>query len=383
MDYYCSSKFTDLQVHVQGRLLYNCCNALPERIDLDWLESNPGKLFHTNTMIDDRKLMLDNKSCESCHFGCYRYEEKGLSSKRLEIRNHKHIDDPMAPLKNLSISLATDCNLTCMYCDPEFSSSWYRDIEKNGEHKLDGITIKNDNWSKLWSKMKQNLRSDETRFFNLLVNEIAMADHIEELSFLGGEPLLHNGLEKIVDSLDNKKITIVSGLGVSDSRLINFLKKFRDRKITFVVSGESTGKFFELLRFGISWKEFQDRIKVIEDHGFEIELTSAMSNISTLDFINFFETFQDRYFIRTNSLTQRPFLMPHVLDDDSKEVFMRHADLYPNVRQIQELKKSIEMTPSGTDRSNLGRYLKEFSARRSIDLEFLPKSFRDWVGIDR
>lgn len=383
MDYYCSSKFTDLQVHVQGKLLYNCCNALPERIDLDWLESNPGKLFHTNTMIDDRKLMLDNKSCESCHFGCYKYEEKGLSSKRLEIQNHKHIDDPMAPLKNLSISLATDCNLTCMYCDPEFSSSWYRDIEKNGEHKLDGITIKNDNWSKLWSKMKQNLRSDETRFFNLLVNEIAMADHIEELSFLGGEPLLHNGLEKIVDSLDNKKITIVSGLGVSDSRLINFLKKFRDRKITFVVSGESTGKFFELLRFGISWKEFQDRIKVIEDHGFEIELTSAMSNISTLDFINFFETFKDRYFIRTNPLTQRPFLMPHVLDDDSKEVFMRHADLYPNVRQIQELKKSIEMTPSGTDRSNLGRYLKEFSARRSIDLEFLPKSFRDWAGIDR
>ena len=124
MNYYCSTKFTDLQVHVQGRLLYNCCKAYPERVDLEWLEANPGKLFHTDTMLEDRKLMLEDKSCVSCHFGCYKYEEQGLSSTRLQKNTHEFIANPEAPLKNLSIALSTDCNLTCAYCGPEWSTTW-------------------------------------------------------------------------------------------------------------------------------------------------------------------------------------------------------------------------------------------------------------------
>ena len=57
MDYYCSAKFTELQVHVQSRLLYNCCKAYPERVNLDWLEENPGRLFHTDTMVEDLSLI--------------------------------------------------------------------------------------------------------------------------------------------------------------------------------------------------------------------------------------------------------------------------------------------------------------------------------------
>ena len=123
MDYYCSTKFTDLAVHVQGRLLYNCCKAYPERVNLDWLEANPGRLFHTETMLEDRRLMLDNKSCVSCHHGCYKYEEQGLSSARQEQLDTTNpasarISDPNAPLTSLSISLSTDCNLSCVYCAP-------------------------------------------------------------------------------------------------------------------------------------------------------------------------------------------------------------------------------------------------------------------------
>src|SRR6056300_450914 len=130
MDYYCSAKFTDLQVHVQSRLLYNCCKAYPERVDIEWLEANPGRLFHTDTMLADRKLMLEGKSCASCHHGCYKYEEQGLPSTRLQQHNHEVISDTGAPLKRLQISLSTDCNMTCMYCGPEWSTSWHKDIKK-------------------------------------------------------------------------------------------------------------------------------------------------------------------------------------------------------------------------------------------------------------
>jgi organic radical activating enzyme len=379
MDYYCSAKFTDLQVHVQSRLLYNCCVALPERINLDWLEANPGKLFYTDTMLDDRKTMLQDKSCKSCHFGCYKYEEKGLSSRRLEIRQPTYINDPMAPLRNLSISLSTDCNLTCMYCGPEFSSSWQKDIEKNGDYQMSGLTIQNDAWAKLWSKMKQKSRSTETKFLRLLLKEISMSD-ITELSLLGGEPLLNNGISKIIESAEDKKISITSGLGISANRLANFLEKFKHRKIKFILSAEATGSYFELLRYGRTWSDFQQRVKMLEDYGNEIEFTSVISNISYLDFVNFYEVYK-RYPIRTNPLTERPHMMPHVLDDNSKKQVLEKMNKYSNDPQVNKFIKSIETTPTATERADISTYLKDFSKRRSIDLNFLPESFRNWCGL--
>ena len=161
MDYHCNSKFKTLQVHVQGRLLYNCHKAFPERVDIEWLESNPGKLFHTETMMNHRRQMLDNKPCSSCHHGCYKLEEQGqLSTRLLEMKdNEKKIVDPQNEMETMLIMLATDCNLACVYCSPEFSTAWQREIETHGDYELEGHVITNDNWSKLWSSMKQRPRS--------------------------------------------------------------------------------------------------------------------------------------------------------------------------------------------------------------------------------
>jgi len=380
MDYYCSAKFTELQVHVQSRLLYNCCKAYPERVDLDWLEANPGRLFHTDTMLEDRRLMLDNKSCESCHHGCYKYEEQGLSSERQQHKNHTKISDPHAPIRHLDISLSTDCNLTCMYCSPEWSSSWQRDIEKNGAHNLDGYILDNDNFSNLWSKIKQKSRSTESRFFNILLNEIKLAVGLESIGILGGEPLLNNQLESVIDVAGDNSISITTGLGVSNSRLSNLLKKIKGKKIKFTVSAETTGKLFELLRYGISWKDFKEKVRMIEDNGNEIKFCSTISNLSILDFARFYDMYHERHAIIVASMSDRPFLMPHVLDDKSKQNFMDQTRSFDHVPHFKHIRKSIDKDPSDQDRRNFGDYLSQFSSRRSIDTSFLPAHLLKWCG---
>ena len=149
MDYYCSTKFKELLVNVQSRSIYNCCKAHPERVNIEWLEANPGKLFHTDTMINDRRAMIANKSCASCYYGCYKYEERGETSARQlnKNKNKDKIVDVYAPLMELQISLTSDCNLSCVYCSPEWSTAWHRDIEKNGDYILEGQVLKNNNWS--------------------------------------------------------------------------------------------------------------------------------------------------------------------------------------------------------------------------------------------
>jgi hypothetical protein len=245
MDYYCSTKFTDLQIHVPSRLLYNCCKAYPERVSVEWLEKNPGRLFNTDTMLKDRELMLENKSCSSCEFGCYKYERQGGVSARITTKHNDFINNPTADLKNLQISLSTDCNLTCAYCGPEWSTGWHTDITKNGSYKIKDTNLETTNWSKLWSRMKQKTRSTDTKFFNLILREISLAKNLESISLLGGEPLLHNKTLDLLNHLNNHKVLITSGLGVHTERLKLFLQNLKNQKVIFLISAESTGNFFE------------------------------------------------------------------------------------------------------------------------------------------
>ena len=377
MDYYCRTKFTNLQVNVQGRLLYNCCRAYPEKIDLDWLEDNPGRLFHTDTMLADRKLMLENKSCHSCHHGCYKYEEQGLPSYRQQWPHDPRITDPQADLRSLDIVLSTDCNLKCVYCSPDFSSSWQREIAEHGPYMLDGQVIKNEPRHNLWAKMKQKDRSAGSRFFQLLLSELALAKGLEKISFLGGEPLLNNQLEQIIERVEDKNISITSGLGISHKRLSTVLKKIKGKDVTFCLSAEATGEFFEFIRYGVSWQDFKQRVEMIEDHGHRIKFTATMSNISSQDFHRFLDHFGDRQ-IETSVLSGRQFLMPHVMDEVSKQKCLDNLNgvgkKYKNVLEM------IETDPHEIDRKNLGTYLKQLSLRRGAPLDFLPDHFLKWCG---
>ena len=382
MDYYCSAKFTELLAHVQSRSLYNCCKAYPERVNLDWLEANPGRLFHTDTMLQDRELMLENKSCASCYHGCYKYEEQGLSSTRQQYKNNTKISDPQAPLTTLQISLSTDCNLTCMYCSPEWSSSWYRDIDSKGEYLLDGTPVKQkDNWSKLWSKMKQTSRGAESRFFNLLLREIQLSAGLQNVTLLGGEPLLNNQLDQVLDHVSGKQVDIVTGLGVNNTRLAQVLHKIKGKDISFSISAEATGPLFELIRYGVTWGDFQERVNMIEDNGNRIKFLSTISNLSVLGFNQFHETYAKNHEIVLNPLTGTSWMMPHVLDDRSKDDFIASTEAKHNLPEFKNILDMIDKTPYERDRINTGDYLRQFTSRRSVSVDFLPAHFLDWCGL--
>jgi organic radical activating enzyme len=382
MEYYCSTKFTDLEVSVQSRLLYNCCKAYPERVDLDWLEANPGRLFHTDTMLQDRGLMLDNKSCVSCHHGCYKYEEQGLPSQRQQHKNTTKISDPQAPLSTLQISLSTDCNLTCMYCSPQWSSSWHRDIDNNGEYLLDGVPVKqNDKWSTLWAKMKQKSRGMESRFFQLLLREIKLSTGLQKVTLLGGEPLLNNQLDQVLEHVHGKKINIVTGLGVSHARLRQILQIIKGMDVSFSISAEATGPLFELIRHGVTWSDFRERVSMIEENGNSIQFISTISNLSVLGFNDFYDLYSKDHDIILNTLSDTAWMMPHVLDHRSKNDFIDSTQNKHNLPEFNTIFDMIDKTPEDKDRINTGDYLKQFSSRRSVDLDFLPEHFRKWCGL--
>lgn len=381
MEYYCSNKFTQMQVHIQGRLLYNCHKAYPERVDLKWLEDNPGMLFYTDQMLADRKLMLQNKPCGPCNHGCYQYEKKGLISQRILDKNFEtKITDPHAPLRTLQIMLSTDCNLACVYCSPEFSTKWQREVSNGGEYDLGGNSIANDNWSTLWGKIKQAKRSNETKFLTLLLREIELAKDLRRIVLLGGEPLLNNGLDDLIVSAQDKDITVITGLGISTDRLNKFVEKHKGSRIKFLISAESTNRSFEFIRHGSDWIDFVQKVDLIKKHGYEIEFCSVISNLCVFDFHNFYEQFSTTGKIHLTTLSGNYHMHPHVMDELSKKTCSEYVQTITDSQYRDNLIQMLEREPNDDERNTLGSYLRQLSTRRKCSLDFLPEHFLRWCG---
>jgi organic radical activating enzyme len=382
-DVYCSKKFRDLEIHVQSRLLFNCCKAWPERIQLDWLEKNPGKLFHTPTMIADRESMLAGKRSKSCDHGCYQHEDKNLVSARKNSVGKKITDPhPHYPLENLQISLSTDCRLTCAYCSSHWSTAWANDIRKNGEYLIDGYLNQENNWIKLWSKMKQNDRGIDSKFFNLVLKEISITPSIKKISILGGEPLLNNQLIEALDSIKNKEIQITSGLGVDNGRFMKIVDQIKSKKnISFCLSAESTNDVFEFVRYGARWDDFLQKIQYLKKNNISISFISTITNLTSFGIVSFYDLFGKEHEISYNPVSDRTFLQPNVLDDLSKKLLIESVKDRSDNAFFSQWLKSASQPYKDAERENLSIFLKEFSKRRNLKLDIFPDHFLKWLDI--
>jgi hypothetical protein len=203
---------------------------------------------------------------------------------------------------------------------------------------------------------------------------------LERISILGGEPLLNNQLEAVIDVSGDKKISITTGLGVSHSRLSKLLKKIKNKRINFSVSGETTGKFFELIRYGTKWEDFKERVKMIEDNGHKISFISTISNLSVMGFSDFHDLYSNKHKISISCLTERAWMMPHVLDPRSKNDFINSTQAKHNLPLFNTILQMIKPNALDKDRINMRNYIDQFASRRSVDLSFIPKHFLDWCG---
>ena len=377
---YCSKKFKELFVNVQERSVSNCCKAFPERVDIKWLEENSGKLFYTDTMVDDRVAMLEGKRTSACDFGCYKYEDLGLVSFR-SLADKKIISDPYNPMQTLILSLSLDCNLTCAYCGTASSTAWLNDIQENGEYKIEGYKNSNENWHKLWNKIKQSDRSVDSKFFSLIIKEISLSPNIKEIILQGGEPLLNNQLLELVDVIGDKRITIISGLGVSPDRFKKIIDRIKGKNIVFNISAESTGELFEFIRYGAVWKTFLEYLDYMKENQIKFRFISTITNLASFNFLEFYNMFSKDHTIYYNPVAERTFLQPNVLDDYSKEIFLKKTNDKKDDVFFQKYRQSLSQPFDKSMRVNLSSYLKQFSYRRNLNLNIFPRHFIEWLEL--
>ena len=390
-NYYCSMKFRFLKVDLIRNTMYTCDAATPRSIDRDWLEANPGQLFNTESIVNDRRLMLQNIRNLNCEQNCWPSEDKGSVSPRL-FRNgdlKTHTDLYQSP-EFFDLTINSDCNLSCSYGCKEFSSSWRRDIAKNGPYKITGLSDRYELTP--MDQIIQQLSQSEVksnRNYQLLLNELRIvAPSLKTLYVTGGEPLLDNNLiDTLVDIPFDSDINLnlFSGLGMSESRFNNLLDKMsilsnKYKNFQLKISAESANQFYEFNRYGNTWNDFVGKINLLRQRNIKFIFHCTISNLTLFGFYDFCTKFNDIDF--TMDFVHQPHMLsPHVLDDESKKTIYNQLVALDG-KNTSALLKSIESVPTELEKLNLKEFLLEFTNRRpDLTLDIFPKTFVNWLGL--
>ena len=380
VDFYCSQKFTWLSVDLEKRLSYSCCSATPEKLDINWLRQNPGQLFNTPGLHQDRIDVLNNIPVPSCQDSCWKPESKGLTSRRMLMESHVRThDNPSTTLPAvLNIILGSTCNLTCSYCCKQYSSAWYKDLKDNGSY------IENhDRYTLVPLDHVLNKLSHreylETPGADILLQELSQLNQNSDVRITGGEPFLYNEFPHLLNSLDQaQRVQFYTGLGVNTKRLHKQLSSIKQRSnLQVTVSAENCGKFYEFNRHGNTYHTFLQNLKLLEDFGFSINFNAVVSNLTVFGLDEFSKTFS--HVPITYQLCNDPdFLSVNVLDDTSKQILTKTLS-QSSISIKDTIVQNMAVEPTPKQQQNFSKYIKEFTKRRNLDLDMFPDSMLEWI----
>jgi hypothetical protein len=372
--YYCNQKFWWLSVDIEKRQTLSCCSATPDRIDIKWLDQNPGKLFNTPKLQLERQNMLSGIPVDSCRPNCWEAEENNIISRRLamhgDLLTHGNID---ALPEVLHIIVGSDCNMTCVYCCKQYSSQWKQDIIQNGNYQVstsdDRFQLTKQDQILLRVGQKDILNTEFNKSLDKELTQLSNNSPLKEVQINGGETFLYSNLATLVSSIPDLPIKIWSGLGVDTKRFGRELDKLSAfNNVTIVISAETTGNLYEFTRYGNTWERFQTNLKQIQDRNIPYQFNATVTNLTVFG-IQEFVDFAGLAHINFEPCTDPYFLGINILNSKSRQ-------------QVPEIVQHLltDKMPTEEQRLDLKSYLLEFSKRRNIALTCFPESFVRWIN---
>jgi len=253
-------------------------------VDPDQVRANPRLLHNTDQKKEDRRQMLAGERPTGCEY-CWKIEDMGKDaiSDRVyksriypiealnEARNTPYTED--VNLRTLEIAFDRTCQFACSYCNPAFSSTWVRDIKRNGPYTQlvsDGrnhFTHTHDS-AQLYDYGESNPYIDA--FFDWWESDLHRT--LQELRITGGEPLMSGHTWKLIDwfktnsGKSSTRLAINSNLG-SQVDIDRLLSSTKGMAIDLYTSNEAVGLQAEYIRDGLEWNSWANTVERLLDSG--------------------------------------------------------------------------------------------------------------------
>jgi organic radical activating enzyme len=313
-DSFCGSKWYNATIWLGSGQTTSCHHPLPHAIDLEKIKTNPSALHNTDQKKSERAQMQTGTRPSGCEY-CWKIEDikrDNISDRvyKTVIYSDKDLDrayrTPAAEdinLRTLEISFDRTCQFACSYCNPAFSSTWVRDIERNGAYTglvSDGrnhFTHTHDS-AQLYKFGQANPYVEA--FFAWWDSDLHQT--LEELRITGGEPLMSGYTWKLLDWFKQNKgksrtrLAINSNLGTQVD--VDRLFASVDAPIDLYTSNEAVGAQSEYIRDGLVWDQWINTVdRILKNHRSNLRGLHVMCTINALcldSLVDFLECIMDR-----------------------------------------------------------------------------------------
>ena len=422
---FCGAKWYNATVWLGSGMTTSCHHPPAHHVSIDEVKKNPKALHNTIEKKKDREQMQRGERPPGCEY-CWKIEdmEKGSISDRVyktKIYSQEEIDDAFnlephkdVDLKTLEISFDRTCNFACSYCNPAFSTTWVKDIKKNGGYEnliSDGRNhFTHDHKSSQLFAIK-DINPYAEAFLHWWETDLHKT--LRELRITGGEPLMSGYTWKLLEwfkenkGKSNTKIAINSNLGVSKKELTRLLDSV-SIPIDIYTSNESMYSHAEYIRDGLDWDTWVENVYYVANSEKCSQLhmmctINALCLESLTDFLDWILEFKKEFgkfgLVFTLNILRFPsFQSPLVLPDhirDSKCQDLKkwrenniNSELLHDMEynQIDRLIDYLDIvkTPHSDSfelpklRNDFKRFYEQYDQRRNKDFVSTFPSLADW-----
>lgn len=355
---FCGAKWYNATVWLGSGMTTSCHHPLPHKIDPIAVQSNPKLLHNTPEKKEQRRQMQCGERPEGCNY-CWKIEDMGddhLSDRVYKswIYTDEELSDAYTTdhntdfdLRSLEIAFDRTCNFACSYCNPAFSSTWVKDLNKNGPYEnlvSDGrghFTHTHDS-NQLYGYGEFNPYVEA--FFKWWESDLHKT--LRQLRVTGGEPLMSSDLWKLVEWFEKNGDKSQTSLAINSNLVAKpeLIQRLIDVKahlpsLGVYTSAEATDEAAEYIRDGMVFDRWWKNIQRLHESGID---THCMCTINALcletlpELVNRIMTKRIEYGNRRfaimsfNILRFPSFQSPLVLDNSIKQ---RHVNRLLELRQ--------------------------------------------------
>lgn len=353
----------DYQISVDtDGMLYPCCNTINYKFD------NLADL--RNWQQTQKQQFSKNQWPDACSICNHRERNAGFSQRVDSHAMYKYDSNTATPtIKDLQVSYKNLCNLSCIMCDVNGSSSVY-------EYAIANETVPI-NWNQDGTKhMKVNKKNLE-----LILDA---APTLQNITLLGGEPFLIKEYIPILDKLSDSCVVLVVTNGtVYNHEFIKHLIKFKSLTIMFSVDGYEIVN--EALRLNSKWSAVEKNVLRIKKEfpNATVGLCPTWTNFNIFHWEKFYNWSHDAGIYYPKGFWQNVVEYPehlklcyisdnwkeHILNNcANKDVLMMLTSWFnePQIENIMSIKEQW-------------RILKDVGATNGFDYETLfPHIYKDF-----
>ena len=344
---FCAAKWYNATIWLGSGQTTSCHHPLPHAIDIEAIKTNPKAIHNTREKKHQRAQMQAGERPSGCEY-CWKIEDIGkdaISDRvyKTVIYDDGDLDEAFNTppeqdinLQTLEIAFDRTCQFACSYCNPAFSSTWVKDIRRNGGYT--NLVSDGRNHFTHEHPGSQLYTIDDVNpyveaFFKWWESDLHKT--LKELRITGGEPLMSGYTWRLIDwfqtnrGASTTRLAINSNLGFEQDKLERLLDATEGIELDLYTSNESIDQHAVYIRDGLDWDQWTNNVTYLLDsdrlRGLHVMCTiNALCLISLPEFLWSIVELKKKYGkdainFSLNILRFPSFQSPLVLPKDIKE----------------------------------------------------------------